>query len=106
MHFFFSLNIQPHLQVLNVSGNHLNSIRDFDILSNLTQFLANDNDLKDLREVAHCLALWRSLWRLELSGNPLAQKNKYRDRVIVMSNSLGELLLVSLQTLANKQKLD
>ena len=41
------------------------------------------------------LAAWPSVWRLEMTGNTLCHKKKYRDRVIVMSRSLGKWFLVT-----------
>ncbi|XP_013409708.1 protein phosphatase 1 regulatory subunit 42-like, partial [Lingula anatina] len=76
------------LQVLNVSGNNLDSIRELECLRELTQIMANDNNLNDMRELGHLLTAWRSLWRLELIGNPMCHKSKYRDRVIVMAHRL------------------
>ncbi|XP_019618917.1 PREDICTED: dynein assembly factor 1, axonemal-like [Branchiostoma belcheri] len=78
------------LCVLNVSGNSLEDLQDFRCLGGLNQFMAADNQLEDMKELAQVLSGWPSLWRLELVGNPLCRKAKYRDRVIVMSGSLGK----------------
>lgn len=75
--------------MLNVSGNNLESLRDLENLRCLTQLIANDNHLTDMRELAHVLSGWKSLWRLELMGNPICHKSKYRDRIIIMSPKLG-----------------
>ena len=82
--------LQGCLQVLNVSGNNLDTVRDLECLTRLNQFMATDNHLCDVREIAHLLSSWRQLWRLELTNNPLCLKAKYRDRIIVMSSSLGK----------------
>ncbi|KAI8482401.1 hypothetical protein Bbelb_398860 [Branchiostoma belcheri] len=79
------------LCVLNVSGNSLEDLQDFRCLGGLNQFMAADNQLEDMKELAQVLSGWPSLWRLELVGNPLCRKAKYRDRVIVMSGSLEVL---------------
>ncbi|XP_074642721.1 protein phosphatase 1 regulatory subunit 42-like isoform X2 [Tubulanus polymorphus] len=79
------------LQVFNISGNNLNSIRDLECLREMQQFVCTDNKLYDMKEIAHVLGSWRHLSRLELSGNPLCNKSKYRDRIIVMSLSLESL---------------
>jgi Leucine-rich repeat (LRR) protein len=76
---------------LNISGNNIISIRDLESLQMLQQFMAGDNKLDDMKELGHLLSSWKHLWRLELMGNALCHKSKYRDRIIVMSNSLGEL---------------
>ncbi|XP_067678055.1 protein phosphatase 1 regulatory subunit 42-like isoform X1 [Haliotis asinina] len=79
------------LQVLNISGNNLDSIKDLEVLKGLTQLMASDNFLNDMKELAHILGLWPFLWRLELMGNPVCHKAKYRDRIIVMSKHLEML---------------
>lgn len=79
------------LQVLNVSGNSLDDISELRILRDIMQFLAADNKLRDMKALAAVVKSWRSLWRLELTGNPICQKAKYRDRVIVMNESLAVL---------------
>lgn len=48
----------------------------------------------DLKELSRVLAAWPSVWRLEMTGNTLCHKKKYRDRVLVMSRSLGEWSIV------------
>ena len=77
--------------MLNVTGNNLDSIRDLEHLTQLQQVMAADNQLTDLKELAHCLTTWRQVWRLDLIGNPLCHKSKYRDRVIIMAPNLGRL---------------
>ncbi|XP_046566841.1 LOW QUALITY PROTEIN: protein phosphatase 1 regulatory subunit 42-like [Haliotis rubra] len=79
------------LQVLNISGNNLDSIKDLEVLKGITQMMASDNFLNDMKELAHILGLWPFLWRLELMGNPVCHKAKYRDRIIVMSKHLEML---------------
>jgi len=83
--------ISMSLKVLNVSGNNLDSIREFSAIQDLHQFMANDNSLTDMKEIAGLLCQWRRLSRLELESNPLCHKSKYRDRIIIMSNSLNTL---------------
>ena len=80
--------------MFNISGNNLNSIRDLECMREMQQFIATDNKLYDMKELGHVLGSWRHLWRLDMSGNTLCSKPKYRDRIIVMSLSLGKLLSV------------
>lgn len=75
--------------MLNVSGNNLNSISDLECLILMQQFNAGDNQLSDMKELAHIFEQWNRLWRLDMMGNPLCHKAKYRDRVIVMAKHLG-----------------
>lgn len=81
-------SLSRSLQVLNVSGNNLNSINDLECLSMLQQFHCGDNQLTDMKELANIFGQWSRLWRLDLMGNPLCHKAKYRDRVIVMAKHL------------------
>ena len=78
------------LQVLNISSNNLEDIADLRILRYITQFVANDNKLRDMKALARVVSSWQQLWRLELMGNPVCRKAKYRDRIIVMNESLGK----------------
>lgn len=78
--------------MLNIAGNNLDSIRDVECLRNLYQLHANDNLLTDMKELAHVVGGMFRLWRLDLMGNPLCHKAKYRDRVIVMAKNLGKKL--------------
>ena len=75
--------------MLNVSGNNLDSIHELQQLYCLCQFMASDNQLTDMKEVADCLLSWRHLWRLDLMANPLCHRSKYRDRIIILGPSLG-----------------
>ncbi|XP_078318376.1 protein phosphatase 1 regulatory subunit 42-like isoform X8 [Crassostrea virginica] len=83
--------ISSSLQVLNIAGNNLDSIKDIECLRNLYQLHANDNLLTDMKELAHVIGGMFRLWRLDLMGNPLCHKAKYRDRVIVMAKNLDVL---------------
>lgn len=42
-----------------------------------------------MKDLNHVLSRMGRLTRLELTGNPLCQKSKYRDRVITMGASIG-----------------
>ncbi|XP_041483963.1 protein phosphatase 1 regulatory subunit 42-like [Lytechinus variegatus] len=79
------------LQVLNVSGNNLEDISELGILRSIMQFVASDNKLRDMRALSALISSWPKIWRLELVGNPICNKAKYRDRVIVMNTKLAVL---------------
>ena len=49
------------LKVLNVSGNNLDSVREFSAIQDLHQVMANDNMLSDMKEIASLLCQWRRL---------------------------------------------
>ncbi|BFZ00098.1 hypothetical protein BsWGS_03136 [Bradybaena similaris] len=83
--------ISGSLQVLNVSGNNLTSICELGQLARLTQLITVNNQLDDMKELAQLLASWQHLWRLDLTGNPLCQRPKYKDHIIVMGSRLEVL---------------
>ena len=82
--------------MLNVSGNNLDSIIDLECLSDMNHFSCIDNHLNDMKELATVLGQWYMLKRLDLMGNPLCHKAKYRDRVIVMAKQLGKVFFLHL----------
>jgi len=86
------MSLQESLKVLNVSGNNLDSLKDLECMRQLTHFICVDNQLNDMKELANVLGQWYFLKRLDLLGNPLCHKAKYRDRIIVMAKQLGKLL--------------
>ncbi|XP_051826053.1 protein phosphatase 1 regulatory subunit 42 isoform X6 [Antechinus flavipes] len=78
------------LSVLNISNNNIDEIKDLETLENLTQLIAVDNQLLHVKDLELLLNRLPKLWKMDLSGNPVCLKPKYRDRLIVMSNSLGD----------------
>lgn len=81
---------QHTLTILNVSGNNLDSIEDLQCLTELTEFSAADNQLSSMKDLSKVLGQWSRLVRLEMTGNPLCQKYKYRDRTITMGRCIGK----------------
>ena len=79
------------LMVLNISGNNIESIRDILILSKLTQLSCKDNQLTSMTELSKVLSSLGSLWKFDIEGNPLCRKPKFRDRIIVMTQSVSIL---------------
>lgn len=82
---------QRSLRVLNIAGNNLDSLKEFSVIVDLRQLTASENQLTDFKEVSTLLSRWRRLSKLDLNDNPFCTKAKYRDRVIVMSDSLGKI---------------
>ncbi|XP_031802176.1 protein phosphatase 1 regulatory subunit 42 isoform X6 [Sarcophilus harrisii] len=78
------------LSVLNISNNNIDEIKDLETLENLTQLIAVDNQLLHVKDLELLLNRLPKLWKMDLNGNPVCLKPKYRDRLIVMSNSLGD----------------
>ena len=85
------MSLTQTLLVLNVSGNEIDSIKDLSCLRNLAQLIAKDNQLVSMRELARVFSSLPSLWKLDLEGNPICSKPKYRDRIIVMTEKLANL---------------
>uniref|UniRef100_G3VXI0 Protein phosphatase 1 regulatory subunit 42 n=1 Tax=Sarcophilus harrisii TaxID=9305 RepID=G3VXI0_SARHA len=79
------------LSVLNISNNNIDEIKDLETLENLTQLIAVDNQLLHVKDLELLLNRLPKLWKMDLNGNPVCLKPKYRDRLIVMSNSLESL---------------
>lgn len=80
-------SLSKSLCVLNVSNNNLDDLKDLEILQSVTQFIAVENQIQGIKDLDF-LSKWSNLWRLDLSRNPVCQKPKYRDEVIVLSTSL------------------
>ena len=76
-------------EILNVSGNNLDTLGELNCLMRLQELSANNNQLENLREWVTLLSIWPRLKRLDLTRNPLCSKARYRERLIVVSNSLG-----------------
>lgn len=81
--------IQGSLNVLNISGNNLDSVSDLQCLTELVHFAASNNALSNMKDLNRVLTRMKRLVKLEIAGNPLCQKTKYRDRVITMGMSIG-----------------
>ena len=69
----------------------MDTLSEIGPLRNLEQLIASNNALSDMKELVILLKCWPRLWKLELNGNPLCLKNKYRERIIVLTPSLEYL---------------
>ncbi|XP_028824289.1 protein phosphatase 1 regulatory subunit 42 isoform X1 [Denticeps clupeoides] len=85
------LALAESLCILNINKNNIDDIRDLAVLKKLTHFFAADNQLHDLQELEDVCGQWPLLKRMDLRGNLVCQKMKYRDRVIAGCKSLEEL---------------
>lgn len=81
------------LETLNVSGNNLDSLVELSSLEKLQELTANNNNLDNIRELGQLLSIWPSLKRLDTSRNPMCSKARYRERLIVVSTTLGKFCL-------------
>ncbi|UJR22234.1 hypothetical protein I4U23_025296 [Adineta vaga] len=79
------------LEILNVSGNNLDSLAELSCLERLQELSASNNRLENLRELVQLLSIWSRLKRLDTNRNPLCSKGRYRERLIVASTSLEML---------------
>ncbi|KAK6293130.1 protein phosphatase 1 regulatory subunit 42 isoform X1 [Coregonus clupeaformis] len=85
------LSLAESLGVLNINKNNLDDVRDLAILKKLTHFFAADNQLQDMQDLELVFSQWPQLHRMDLSGNPVCHKPKYRDRLITVCKRLNEL---------------
>ncbi|XP_054102286.1 protein phosphatase 1 regulatory subunit 42 isoform X1 [Callithrix jacchus] len=110
-------SLAKSLSILNISNNNIDDIKDLEILENLNQLIAVDNQLLHVKVqwlTPVIPALWEAeagglielrssrpaqdlefllnklmkLWKIDLNGNPVCLKPKYRDRLILVSKSL------------------
>ncbi|XP_039610098.1 protein phosphatase 1 regulatory subunit 42 isoform X2 [Polypterus senegalus] len=84
-------SLSTYLSVLNISNNAIDEITELAVLQNLTQFYAANNKLQDVKELELVFSKWTKLQKLDLSGNPVCHKPKYRDRLIMICKSLDVL---------------
>jgi len=74
--------IASTLEVLNVSGDRMESLEDLMPLSNLRHLMANDNFFEGANEVSQILGTFGHLEKVELLGNPCVSKSRYRERIV------------------------
>ncbi|XP_002916433.1 protein phosphatase 1 regulatory subunit 42 isoform X1 [Ailuropoda melanoleuca] len=81
-------SLAKSLSILNISNNNIDDIRDLEMLENLNQLIAVDNQLLHVKDLEFLLNKLMKLWKMDLNGNPVCLKPKYRDRLILVSKSL------------------
>ncbi|NXH39752.1 PPR42 phosphatase, partial [Dicaeum eximium] len=87
-----SLNsLAKSLSVLNISNNNIDELEELGVLEKLSYLKAVDNQLKHLKDLDAVLKKWPKLRRIDLTGNPVCQKPKYKDAIILLSPSLESL---------------
>ncbi|XP_010181762.1 PREDICTED: protein phosphatase 1 regulatory subunit 42-like, partial [Mesitornis unicolor] len=79
------------LSVLNISNNNIDELEELAVLENLSYLRAVDNKLQHMKDLEDALKKWTKLCRMELIGNPICRKPKYRDRIVVQSQTLESL---------------
>ncbi|KAM3927914.1 protein phosphatase 1 regulatory subunit 42 [Leptodactylus fuscus] len=95
-------SLSKSLSVLNISNNNIDELKELAVLENLTQLVAIDNHLHDIKDLEFVLSRWPQLWRMDLTGNKVCQKPKYRDKVIVISKALEILDGKEIKEMARK----
>ncbi|CAB1349810.1 unnamed protein product, partial [Coregonus sp. 'balchen'] len=83
------LSLAKSLGVLNINRNNIDDVRDLAVLKKLTHFSAADNQLQDMQDLEGVFSQWPLLHRMDLSGNPVCHKSKYRNRLITVCKRLG-----------------
>ncbi|KAH0617662.1 hypothetical protein JD844_016124 [Phrynosoma platyrhinos] len=76
------------LSVLNISNNNIDELSDLAVLESISHLIAVDNQIHHIKDLELVLGVWTKLCKIELNGNPVCHKPKFRDRVILQSKSL------------------
>ncbi|XP_042366740.1 protein phosphatase 1 regulatory subunit 42 [Plectropomus leopardus] len=84
-------SLADSLCVLNINNNNIDDIRDLTVLKELQHFYAADNQLHNMEELEDVFSHWPQLLHMDLGGNPVCKKKKYRDRLITVCKSLEVL---------------
>ncbi|KFQ19268.1 Protein phosphatase 1 regulatory subunit 42, partial [Merops nubicus] len=84
-------SLAKSLSVLNISNNNIDELEELSVLENLSYLTAADNQLQHMKDLEVVLSKWTKLRRMDLTGNPICHKPKYRDRIIIMSQTLESL---------------
>ncbi|XP_026860260.2 protein phosphatase 1 regulatory subunit 42 isoform X1 [Electrophorus electricus] len=85
------LGLSESLCVLNIKKNNIDEIQDLAVLSKLTHLFAADNHLQNMQELEMVFSQWPQLHRMDLRGNPVCHKPKYRDQIITVCKKLEDL---------------
>ncbi|XP_009993896.1 PREDICTED: protein phosphatase 1 regulatory subunit 42 [Chaetura pelagica] len=84
-------SLAKSLSVLNISNNNIDELEELAVLENLSYLTAVDNKLQHMKDLEVALTKWTKLRRMDLTGNPICHKPKYRDRIVVQSQTLESL---------------
>ncbi|NXC39975.1 PPR42 phosphatase, partial [Penelope pileata] len=84
-------SLAKSLSVLNISNNNIDELEELAVLENLSHLKAVDNQLQHMKDLEVVLNKWTKLSSMDLKGNPICHKPKYRDRIVVQSQTLEYL---------------
>ena len=79
------------LSVLNVAGNSLEYLGNIKLLSHLGSLNASDNRISSILDVCKVISSWGRLTYLQLQGNPVTKKHRYKESLITSCCSLSSL---------------
>ncbi|NXN16747.1 PPR42 phosphatase, partial [Indicator maculatus] len=84
-------SLAKSLTMLNISNNNIDELEELAVLENLSYLIAADNQLQCMKDLEVALHKWTKLCKMDLTGNPICQEPKYRDRIVVQSPALESL---------------
>ncbi|KAI6660496.1 Protein phosphatase 1 regulatory subunit 42 [Oopsacas minuta] len=79
------------LSVLNVAGNRLDYLGNIKLLNRLGSLNASDNQISSILDVCKVISTWGKLTQLQLQGNPVTKKHRYRESLVTSCTSLNTL---------------
>ena len=79
------------LSVLNIAGNGLEYLGNIKLLSRLGSLNACDNHISSILDVCKVISSWGRLTSLQLQGNPVTKKHRYKESLITSCSSLSTL---------------
>lgn len=79
------------LSVLNIAGNKLEYLGNVKLLKRLGSLNASDNRISSIVDVCKVISSWEGLRQLQLQGNPVTKKHRYRESLITSCTSLSKL---------------
>ncbi|XP_069007779.1 protein phosphatase 1 regulatory subunit 42 isoform X1 [Embiotoca jacksoni] len=85
------VSLSESLCVLNINNNNIDDVRDLTVLKELEHFSAAHNQLDNMEDLEEVFCCWPQLLLMDLSGNPVCKKLKYRDRLITVCKKLDVL---------------
>ncbi|XP_055336082.1 protein phosphatase 1 regulatory subunit 42-like isoform X1 [Paramacrobiotus metropolitanus] len=94
--------LQRCLLTLDISGNNIRDLGNFQHLRNLTGLFLSDNQLANINLFLTVLEKLADLRYLRVSGNPLSKTMRYREKII-MATSCLEILDGKTVSAQNKQ---
>ncbi|XP_071660152.1 protein phosphatase 1 regulatory subunit 42 isoform X7 [Patagioenas fasciata] len=99
-----NLSLLKNLEKLYLGGNSITVVEGLDKIEKIRELhiesqhlplgeklLFDPRSLRSLADLEVALKKWTKLRRMDLTGNPICHKPKYRDRIVVQSQTLESL---------------